>query len=116
MGLPVASGLALAATSSTMAVRAPQDPDDGQGCLGQAFLFQGGRVRRIAAAPTLAGYLTLHPGGTAAPLISAINFAAGQTRSNNAVSLLNASGQLGVFCGQATRTVHAIVDVNGYFQ
>ncbi len=65
---------------------------------------------------TVAGHLRLHPGGTPVPLISAINFKALQIRANNAVSLLNASGQLGVFNGQPTGTVHVIVDVNGYFQ
>lgn len=65
---------------------------------------------------TAAGNLRLHPGGTQVPLVSAINYAAGQTRANNAVLVLNASGELAGFCGQATGTVHFILDVNGYFE
>lgn len=73
-------------------------------------------VNLAVTGPTLAGHLRLHPGGTAIPLVSAINYAAGQTRANNAVLFLNAAGQIGVFCGQTSGTVHFIVDVNGYFQ
>ncbi len=65
---------------------------------------------------TAAGNLRLRPGGVPVPLVSSINYSAGQTRSNNAVLPLNASGQLAVFCGQASGTVHFILDVNGYFE
>jgi hypothetical protein len=65
---------------------------------------------------TAAGNLRLHPGGTPVPLVSAINYSPGQTRSNNAVVPLNASGELSVFVGQASGTVDFILDVNGYFQ
>jgi len=41
---------------------------------------------------------------------------AGQTRANNAVVTLNAAGELAAFVGQATGTVHAVIDVNGYFE
>ena len=68
------------------------------------------------AGSTAAGHLRLYPAGAAVPTISVINYAAGQTRSNNAVGSLNGSGQFSLFCGQATGTVNAIVDVNGYFQ
>lgn len=64
---------------------------------------------------TTGGNLRLHPGGTSVPLASAINYTASQTRSNNAVIPLNGSGELAVFTGQATGTVHFILDVNGYF-
>ena len=66
--------------------------------------------------PTNAGNLRLHPGGTAVPLVSSINFKAGQTRSNNAVVPLSALGQLGAFLDQAAGTAHLIIDVNGYFK
>ena len=51
------------------------------------------------------------------PTVSSINYSAGQTRGNNAVVTLDASGQMAAFVGQlAGTTVHLIVDVNGYFE
>ncbi len=73
-------------------------------------------VNIAVTAPTAAGNLRLHPGGTAVPLISSINYAAGQTRSNNAVLALSGTGQVAAFPAQASGTVHLILDVNGYFQ
>jgi uncharacterized protein YkwD len=64
---------------------------------------------------TAAGNLRLHAGGTSVPLISTINYQAGQTRSNNAVVRLNTSGELSVYV-QGSGTVHFILDVNGYFE
>jgi hypothetical protein len=67
--------------------------------------------------PTSIGFLTLFPGGTAAPLASTINFRAGQTRANNAIVALGAGGTMSVVDGQASgNTTHFILDVNGYFQ
>ncbi len=66
--------------------------------------------------PTNAGNIRLHPGGTAVPLVSAINYKAGQTRSNNAVIPLSALGQLAAYLDQAAGTAHLILDVNGYFK
>ena len=65
--------------------------------------------------PTGAGDLRLYPAGSSAPLVSTINWVAGQTRANNAVAALSATG-LAVLCDQASGTVHLILDVNGYFQ
>ena len=65
--------------------------------------------------PTAAGFLTLYP-GPALPLVSSINYSAGQTRANNAVVGLSVSGQLAIRCGQASGTTHAILDVTGYFE
>ncbi len=73
-------------------------------------------VNLAVTQPTAAGNLRLRPGGVPVPLVSSINYTAGQTRSNNAVVPLNASGQIAVFCGQASGTVHFILDVNGYFE
>jgi hypothetical protein len=50
------------------------------------------------------------------PPTSTLNYAAGQTRANNAVVGLSASGALAVRCSQAAGTVHAILDVTGYFE
>jgi hypothetical protein len=65
--------------------------------------------------PTAPGHLTLFPGGTP-PDVSTINFRAGQTRANNAIAPLSATGTLSVLDGQSSGTTHFILDVNGYFQ
>jgi hypothetical protein len=67
-------------------------------------------------APTGLGHLILFPDANPVPLVSAINYAAGQTRANNAVTPLGVTGGLGVFVGQASGTVHAVLDVAGYFE
>jgi len=66
---------------------------------------------------TAQGNVRLFPAGQAAPTVSAINYVAGQTRANNAVIKLNASGALAALIGQpAGTTTHLIIDVNGYFE
>jgi len=72
-------------------------------------------VNVTVTGPAAAGFLTLHPGGTALPLASTINFRPGQTRANNAVVLLGIVGDARVMCG-ATGTTHFVLDVTGYFQ
>jgi hypothetical protein len=64
----------------------------------------------------VAGHLRFHPGGTPLPVVSAINYSAGQTRANNAIVPLSVLGELAVYAGQASGTVHVILDVNGYFE
>ena len=66
--------------------------------------------------PTAAGNLRLYAAGTTAPSASSLNYSAGQTRANNAVIGLGASGQIAIRCTQASGTVHAILDVTGYFE
>jgi hypothetical protein len=67
--------------------------------------------------PTTAGYLTVFPSGATAPLASAINFRAGQTRANNAVLVLGLSGGVDVFTGlPGGHSVQFILDLNGYLQ
>jgi len=67
--------------------------------------------------PGAAGNLRLFPGGLSLPLVSTLNYVAGQTRANNAVLPLNGSGEIAVFAGQAAgTTVQVIIDVNGYFE
>jgi hypothetical protein len=63
---------------------------------------------------TRAGDLRLYAAGAPLPLASTINYVAGQTRANNVVVNVNASGQLAVRCDQSSGTVHLIVDVAGY--
>jgi IPT/TIG domain/Beta-propeller repeat len=62
------------------------------------------------------GDLRLRPGGTPLPLVSTINYGAGQTRANNATLLLGPGGTVTVRSAQATGTVHLLLDVNGYYQ
>ena len=59
------------------------------------------------------GHVLLYPGGTPPPLVSAINFRAGQTRANNAIVPLGTGGALAV---QSAAPTHFILDVNGYFE
>jgi len=66
--------------------------------------------------PTQPGDLRIYPADASLPLVSTINYSPGQTRANNAVASLSASGALAVQCDQAAGTVHLIVDVNGYFK
>ncbi len=73
-------------------------------------------VNMAVTGPTAVGNLRLHPGGLAVPAVSSINYGVAQTRSNNAIVRLNAEGSLAAFVGQASGTVHLILDVNGYFQ
>ena len=66
--------------------------------------------------PTLAGDLRLYAADVAAPNSSVINFRPGQTRANNAVISLGASGDIVVLCDMpGPGTVQLILDVNGYF-
>ena len=66
--------------------------------------------------PTTAGHLRLFPAGGAEPLASALNYGAGLTRANNAIVGLGGAGEIAVRVGQASGTVHVIVDLNGYFE
>jgi hypothetical protein len=67
-------------------------------------------------APTAQGHLRLFRSGAALPLVSTINYVAGQTRANNAVTELSLSGALDVYVGQSGGSVHVIIDVNGYVE
>jgi hypothetical protein len=66
--------------------------------------------------PTAAGNLRLYPAGAPLPTVSTINYSSGQTRANNAILALNASGELSVWCAQGSGSAHFILDVNGYFE
>jgi hypothetical protein len=69
----------------------------------------------VATQPAAPGHLRLYRGGAALPTIASINYSAGQTRANNAVVPLSATGQIAIYNGQGSGTVHVILDVNGYF-
>jgi hypothetical protein len=57
----------------------------------------------------------LFPAGGQAPAASTINYAAGQTRTNNIVVGLSAAGELVARCAP-TGSTHLILGVNGYFE
>jgi hypothetical protein len=67
-------------------------------------------------APTAGGHLRLYPANAALPLVSAINYGAGQTRANNAVLSLSTDGMLSVRCQQTAGVVDLVLDVSGYFE
>jgi hypothetical protein len=74
-------------------------------------------VNLAVTQPSAAGNVRLFPAGQAVPTVSSINYAAGQTRGNNAIVQLGAGGALAAFVGQpAGTTVHLILDVNGYVE
>jgi hypothetical protein len=62
-----------------------------------------------------AGNLRLYARGAPTPAVSALNWSAGQTRGNNAIIPLSASGHIATTCAPSG-TTHLIIDVNGYFQ
>jgi hypothetical protein len=61
------------------------------------------------------GDLRLFPAG-GCTFGSSLNYAAGQTRANNATTGLDADGRLTVRSAQAAGTVHFVLDVTGYMQ
>lgn len=73
-------------------------------------------VNLTVTEPDAPGDLRLFPAGSAMPLVSAINYAPGQTRANNAVVPVGTGGQIGVHNDQTQGSVHFIVDVTGYFE
>jgi len=66
--------------------------------------------------PTAAGHVRLYPAGVPVPLVAALNYAAGQTRANNAVVALGSGGEIAVRVTQGSGSVHVVLDVNGYFE
>jgi Metallo-peptidase family M12 len=65
---------------------------------------------------TAAGALKMFPSGITVPTATAINYRGGQTRANNSLSQLSSGGSLTIRCEQISGNVHAIIDVNGYYQ
>lgn len=61
------------------------------------------------------GHLTLFPTGGAVPVVSSMNFGAGQTRANNVIVSLDLSGSFTIRPVLVAGTTHVIFDVNGYF-
>lgn len=73
-------------------------------------------VNLTVTGATAPGHLRVYPAGGPAPLTSAVNYGAGQTRANNAIVALSASGAVDVLCGQAEGGAHLVLDVNGWFE
>jgi CSLREA domain-containing protein len=66
--------------------------------------------------PTNLGDLRVFAAGSTLPLVSTVNWRAGQTRANNAVVTLGPNGDIVVHVDQTTGTVDFIADVSGYFE
>jgi PKD repeat protein len=64
---------------------------------------------------TASGHLQIFPTGDTSSPASAINYSTGETRANNGLYALGTGSRLDLRCDQAEGTVHAIVDVTGYF-
>lgn len=74
-------------------------------------------VNLTVTSPTAGGNLTAFAAGTALPATSTLNFAAGQTRANNAVVQLGQAGGVTIFyAGGGGASAHVIMDVVGYFE
>jgi hypothetical protein len=77
-------------------------------------------INVTAVGPNGAGFLTLFPAGTTQPVVSNLNFAAGEPALGNGaiVPLAAAAPDLSVFSrvAIASGTVHMVIDVTGYFQ
>jgi hypothetical protein len=74
-------------------------------------------VNIVATQSSDPGDIRLYTPVSGLPEASTINYGAGQTRANNAVIPLDASGTMTAFVSQiGGSTVHFILDVNGYFQ
>lgn len=58
------------------------------------------------------GHLSISPDGTPQPVVSTLNYVAGQTVANNVTAGLGTTGGISVF---SLVSVHFIIDVNGYF-
>ena len=87
------------------------------GACGVPSSAAGAAVNVTVTRPGSGGYLTVFPGG-AAPGSSTLNFRAAQTRANNTVVSLDATGSVTVFGGMPASggTLDFILDVVGYFQ
>jgi hypothetical protein len=86
------------------------------GSCGLPATARAGAFNVTVAGATTGGFLTAYPTGSSPPVASTINFAAGQTRANNALLSLGVAGNLSVTCGIPSGTVHLVIDVTGYFE
>jgi len=71
-------------------------------------------LKLAAVQPTADGYLSVYPVGELRPVLSSLNFQAGQTVSNSVIAELNA-GQDSVNVYNANGTTNVVIDVAGYW-
>ncbi|MFC1438031.1 PKD domain-containing protein [Streptacidiphilus sp. N1-10] len=67
-----------------------------------------------ATTPTAAGYTTAHPGGTATPTASNLNYTRGQTVANQITVPVAADGTIALTASPGA-AVHLIADLQGYY-
>ena len=72
-------------------------------------------VNLTVTQPVTGGDLRIFASGLPLPTSTDINFGPNQTRANNAMVGLDASGRIDVK-NDGAGSVHVIIDVNGYFQ
>ena len=63
--------------------------------------------------PSVGGFLTVFPSGTARPLASSLNFVAGQTVPNLVMAKLGTDGKVNIYNNAGT--AHVILDVVGWY-
>ena len=71
-------------------------------------------VNVTATAPTNAGNITVHAGGTTAPGTSNLNFTPGETTPNLVISPVGTDGTIAL-TNNSNGTVHLIADTSGYY-
>jgi hypothetical protein len=86
------------------------------GACGVPSTAKGVSLNIAVTEPTAAGFIKLFPAGASAPVASAINYSAAQTRTNNGIYALGASGAIVARSGPLAGTTHLILDVTGYFE
>jgi hypothetical protein len=64
--------------------------------------------------PTASSYLTVHPSGVTRPVVSNLNFEAGQTVANRVMVPVGADGKVMIY--NHAGSTHVVVDVNGWFR
>jgi hypothetical protein len=74
-------------------------------------------VNVTAVGAASVGWLTLFPGpaGSAMPVVSTLNYTAGQIRANNAIVAVANDGTINIF-NSGPSVINVIIDVNGYFK
>jgi hypothetical protein len=70
-------------------------------------------VNVTVTAPTAAGFLTVHPTGTARPISSNLNFVRGLTVANLVVAKVGTGGNIELY--NSAGATHVVVDVAGWF-
>ncbi len=73
-------------------------------------------VNVTVVGPGAAGHLSLYPDGSTPSGTSTVNFRTGQTRANNAVLTLGASGGVTALAAIPSGKTDFVLDVTGYFE